>query len=102
MNFVAVTACPTGVAHTYMAAEGLKKAAKKYGHEIHVETQGQTGIGDELTPQQIKEADAVILTNDVALKNTERFAGKPTVRVHCDDCISKGGSIIKTLVKKLG
>lgn len=102
MKLVAVTACPTGVAHTYMAAKGLENAATKYGVEIYVETQGQTGIGNELTAERIAAADAVILTKDIALKNTERFEGKPTVRVRCDDCIGRGGSIVKTLMKKIG
>ncbi|MGI6231030.1 MAG: PTS fructose-like transporter subunit IIB [Tractidigestivibacter sp.] len=102
MEFVAVTACPSGVAHTYMAAQGLKDAAKKYGCGIHVETQGSLGVENELTPEEIAAADAVILTNDIGIKGEERFAGKPIVRVGTEACISKGGSIIKTLIAKLG
>lgn len=102
MKLVAVTACPSGVAHTYMAADGLKQAAKKYGVEIHVETQGSIGIENELTAEQIAEADAVILTNNIGIKNEERFVGKPIVRIGASDCISKAGAIIKTIQTKLG
>lgn len=102
MKIVAVTACPSGVAHTYLAAESLEVAAKKNDVEIHVETQGSIGIENELTTEQIKEADAVILTNNIGIKNEERFKGKPVVRVSAGDCIGKGEAIIKKLQEKLG
>ena len=75
MKLVAVTACPSGVAHTYLAAESLEIAAKKNNVEIDVETQGSIGIENELTSEQIKEAEAVILTNNIGIKNEERFKG---------------------------
>jgi PTS system fructose-specific IIC component len=78
MKFVAVTACPTGIAHTYMAAEALEEAAKAAGHELTVETQGSAGA-ERLTPQQIAEADAVIFAADVEVRDRDRFAGKPLV-----------------------
>ena len=78
MKFVAVTACPTGIAHTYMAAEALEEAAKAAGHELTVETQGSAGA-ERLTPQQIADADAVIFAADVEVRDRERFAGKPLV-----------------------
>lgn len=102
MEIVAVTACPSGVAHTYMAAEALKQAAEKYGCGIHVETQGSIGTENRLTPEQIAAADVVILTNDIGIKGEDRFAGKPVVRQSADNCIAKGGSIVATLKKKLG
>ena len=77
MIFVAVTACPTGVAHTYMAAEALELAAQELGHEIKVETQGSIGIENELTPEEIATADAVIFAVDMSVTRSERFAGKP-------------------------
>ncbi|OON90657.1 MAG: PTS fructose transporter subunit IIB [Candidatus Epulonipiscium fishelsonii] len=101
MKIVAVTSCPSGVAHTYLSAESLIVAAKKNGVEIHVETQGSIGIENELTEEQIKAADVVILTNAVAIKNEERFKGKPVVRVSVGDCIKKGDAIMKNLKKKL-
>ncbi len=73
MKFVAVTACPTGIAHTYMAAENLEKTAKALGHEIKVETQGAMGIENELTPDDIAGADAFILAADIMIENAERF-----------------------------
>jgi fructose-specific PTS system IIB-like component len=100
MKIVAVTACPSGVAHTYMAAKKLQQAAEKYGVTIDIETQGQVGSENELTKQQIADADVVILTKDIGIKGEERFNGKPIVRVMTDDCIGKAGSIIKTLQKK--
>lgn len=101
MKLVAVTACPSGVAHTYLAAESLEIAAKKNNVEINVETQGSIGIENELTPEQIKDAEAVILTNNIGIKNEERFKGKPVVRVSAGDCINKGEAIVKKIQQKL-
>ena len=73
MKIVAVTACPTGIAHTYMAAEQLEKTAKKLGHAIKVETQGAMGIENELSQAEIDSADAFILAADIAIEQPERF-----------------------------
>lgn len=100
MKLVAVTACPSGVAHTYLAAESLEVAARKQEIEIHVETQGSIGIENELNLQQIAQADAVILTTDIGIKNEDRFKGKPVVRVSAGDCINKAQGIMKTLKSK--
>ena len=75
MHIVAVTACPTGIAHTYMAAERLEKVAKELGHTIKVETQGAIGIENELTAADIAKADVVILATDIAIEKASRFAG---------------------------
>ena len=77
-TLVAVTACPTGIAHTYMAADSLVAAAKKAGATLHVETQGSSG-STPLSPATIAEADAVIFATDVGVKDKHRFAGKPVV-----------------------
>jgi PTS system fructose-specific IIC component len=77
-TLVAVTACPTGIAHTYMAADSLVAAAKKAGAMLHVETQGSSG-STPLAPSTIAEADAVIFATDVGVKDKHRFAGKPVV-----------------------
>jgi fructose PTS system EIIBC or EIIC component len=79
VKFVAITACPTGIAHTYMAAEALTEAAKAGGHEIFVETQGSAG-SEPLDPQTIAGADAVIFAADVEVRDRDRFAGKPLVQ----------------------
>ena len=101
MRILAVTACPSGVAHTYMSAASLTKAAKASGHEIKVETQGQIGIENEITAQDTKEADVVILTTDIALKNVERFKGIPTVRVSVGDAVKKSVAIIAKIEEAL-
>jgi PTS system fructose-specific IIB component/fructose-specific PTS system IIB-like component len=84
MKLVAVTACPTGIAHTYMAAAQLEKTAKKLGHTIKVETQGAMGIENELSQADVDAADAVILATDIAIEQEERFskARKIHVPVH--------------------
>jgi fructose-specific phosphotransferase system IIB component len=73
MKIVAVTACPTGIAHTYMAAEQLEKTAKKLGHYIKVETQGAMGIENELSQAEIDGADVLILATDIVIEREERF-----------------------------
>jgi len=81
MKFVAVTACPTGIAHTYMAAEQLEKTAKKLGHAIKVETQGAMGIENELSQAEIDAADTAIFAADIAVEKPERFARIRKVQV---------------------
>src|SRR4051812_48790328 len=77
-TLVAITACPTGIAHTYMAADSLVAAAKDAGVTLHVETQGSSG-STPLDPSTIAGADAVIFATDVGVKDKGRFAGKPVV-----------------------
>jgi PTS system fructose-specific IIC component len=74
-RIVAITACPTGIAHTFMAAEALKKAAAQHGYEIKVETQGSVGAKNTLTAEEIAAADVVIIGADTHV-DTSRFAGK--------------------------
>ena len=81
MKIVAVAACTSGIAHTYIAKEKLIRASEALGHSIHVETQGTIGTEDELTSEQIAEADVVILAVDIAITGTERFEGKKTIKV---------------------
>lgn len=78
-KFVAITACPTGVAHTFMAAEALQQGAAKHGYQINIETQGSVGAKNILTPESIAEADIVILATDIEV-NTDRFIGKRVYR----------------------
>ncbi|MFJ5294971.1 PTS fructose-like transporter subunit IIB [Pseudomonas sp. NPDC088368] len=78
-TLVAVTACPTGVAHTFMAAEAIQQAAKKLGYELQVETQGSVGARNPLSAQAIANADVVLLAADIEVA-TERFAGKRIYR----------------------
>ena len=97
MKIVGVTACPSGVAHTYMAAEALKKAAIAEGHEIKVETQGQIGLENEITQSEA----VVVLTTDIGLKNTERFKGKPIVRIGISDLVKKAPALIEKIEEAL-
>ncbi|SDR67950.1 PTS fructose transporter subunit IIABC [Agrococcus carbonis] len=79
-GIVAITACPTGIAHTYMAADALKAAAERAGVRIAVETQGSSGT-KRLEPATIADADAVVFAVDVDVRDRSRFAGKPFVQV---------------------
>ncbi|GER24410.1 PTS lactose transporter subunit IIC [Zafaria cholistanensis] len=78
-SLIAVTACPTGIAHTYMAADSLAEAAKEAGVDLHVETQGSSGA-TALAPEVIAAASAVIFAVDVDVREKERFAGKPVIQ----------------------
>src|SRR6476661_343274 len=93
LNLVGVTSCPTGIAHTYMAAEGLEAAAKAAGHTMKVETQGSAG-SKPLSAAEIAAADAVIFAHDLPVKDAGRFAGKPTVDVGVKKGISDGPALI--------
>lgn len=97
MNIVAVTACPTGVAHTYMAAARLEKAAKRLGHVIKVETQGSMGIENALSADDVAGADVVLLAAGIAVRDRERFAGKRVVEVAVQDAIKDPDRIIAGL-----
>ena len=97
MRFVGVTSCPTGIAHTYMAAESLEAAAKAAGHSITVETQGSAG-SEPLAQSVIDSADAVIFAHDLPVKDVHRFAGKPTVDVGVKRAISDGPALIAQAV----
>lgn len=79
MKILAITACPTGIAHTYMAAECLERAGIQLGHQIKVETQGAMGIENRLTEKDIEGADALILAADIPVADRERFAGIPRI-----------------------
>ncbi len=101
MKLIAVTSCPSGVAHTYMAAEALETAAKAHGWDVKVETQGAIGIENELTADDVASADVVVLTNDIAIKNEERFEGKKIVRVTVAQAAKQAPAIIAQLDKML-
>ncbi|MGW7270285.1 PTS fructose transporter subunit IIABC [Streptomyces sp. NPDC054864] len=92
-RIVAVTSCPTGIAHTYMAAESLENAAREAGVELTVETQGSAGF-TRLDPAVIASADAVVFAHDVPVRDKNRFAGKPTVDVGVKAGISRPAELI--------
>lgn len=94
---VAVTACPTGIAHTYMAADSLVAAGERAGVDVAVETQGSSG-GDKLDPAIIAAADAVIFATDVGVKDRGRFAGKPVVESGVKRAINEPDTMIAEAV----
>ncbi|MFE2074364.1 PTS fructose transporter subunit IIABC [Streptomyces misionensis] len=98
-RIVAVTSCPTGIAHTYMAAESLENAGREAGVELVVETQGSAGFA-RLDPALIAAADGVILAHDVPVRDKDRFAGKPTVDVGVKAGINRPGELIAEVRQK--
>lgn len=97
MKVIGVTACPSGVAHTYMAAEALKIAGEKLGLEVKIETQGSAGIEGALTDEDIRDAVCVILSNDIVIRGVERFKGKKVVRMGVSDLIKKADALMKKI-----
>lgn len=93
MKILGVTACPTGIAHTYMAAEAIEKAAKAKGYEVKVETRGSVGVENALTDQDIADADVIVLACDMA-SPTDRFVGKKLIAVGVAEAIKHASEII--------
>ncbi|MFE6361002.1 fructose-specific PTS transporter subunit EIIC [Streptomyces sp. NPDC057806] len=98
-RIVAVTSCPTGIAHTYMAAESLENAGRDAGVELVVETQGSAGF-TRLDPAVIAAADGVIFAHDVPVREKDRFAGKPTVDVGVKAGINRPADLITEVREK--
>lgn len=94
-KIVAVMACPTGIAHTVMAAEALEKTAQVMGHTLRAEMQGSVGARNVLTEQEIREADAVIIATDIHI-DMDRFSGKPVYAVSTSDAIRKTRAVIES------
>lgn len=96
-QILAVTACPTGIAHTYMAQEALEQQARKLGYRIKVETNGSGGVKNALTREEIEAADCIIIAAD---KNVEmaRFDGKPVIQTKVSDGIHKSAELIERAV----
>lgn len=101
IKLLAVTACPNGIAHTYMAQEALEKAAKKAGVSIKVETNGSDGIKNRLTDKEIEEADAIIIAADKKVE-TNRFDGKRLIQRPVSDGIRKSDELIEKAIKGEG
>ena len=94
MYIVCVTACPVGIAHTYMAATNLEKAVKKAGHEVKVETQGAQGLENEITKEDIKRCD-------IRIKNIDRFNDVPTLTVGVQEAVKDPDGIVSELLEAL-
>lgn len=93
-RILAVTACPTGIAHTYMAADSLKEKARDLGVDIKVETRGSSGVKNGLTVDEIEQADAIIVAADVNV-DIERFEGKPVIEVGVADGIHRAQELLE-------
>jgi PTS system fructose-specific IIB component len=101
MKIIGITACTAGIAHTYIVAEKIQQAATEAGHECKIETQGTIGAQNELTPEDIKAADVVILAHDIAVGGVERFKGKPVVDIPISVAMKSPKSLIATIEKKI-
>lgn len=97
-RILAVTSCPTGIAHTYMAAEGLEKAARAAGCFIKVETRGSGGAKNVLTEQEIKDADCIIVAADAKVP-MDRFHGKKLIECQVTDGISKADQLVERAIR---
>jgi PTS system, fructose-specific, IIB component len=99
MKIVGITACPTGVAHTYMAQEALEKECRRRGHQVKIETQGSIGIENELSQEEVDEADVVILAVAVMIEGEERFEGKTILNADVNEAISRPAKIVDAAEK---
>ncbi|MFC4550125.1 MULTISPECIES: PTS fructose transporter subunit IIB [Halorussus] len=97
MNLVAVTACPTGIAHSQMGAESLERAATAAGHDIEVEVQGAMGTENELAAADLERADAAIVAADVRV-DERRFADLPTVAVPVREAVSDPEALVERAI----
>lgn len=93
-EILGITACPTGIAHTYMAAEALEAAGKEVGHLVKIETQGQSGVKNKLTKEEIKNAKAIIIAADIDI-DLSRFKGKKILKAKVADGIHKPKELIE-------
>lgn len=102
MKIVGIAACTSGIAHTYIAKEKLEKAAQELGHTVHIETQGTIGTEDELTAQEIKDADVVVIAADIKVSGKERFQGKKVIEIPTHIAIKSPKALIHKLQEDLG
>lgn len=101
MKIVGIAACTSGIAHTYIAKEKLVKAAENLGHQIHIETQGTIGTEDELTIEDIRDADIVIIAADIKISGKERFEGKKIVEVPTSMVIKAPKGLLNKIEEEL-
>ena len=101
MKIVGVAACTSGIAHTYIAKQKLEKAAKALGHEVHIETQGTIGTEDELSKEEIQQADVVIIAADIKIGGKERFEGKKVIEIPTKMVIKAPKGLITKIEEEL-
>lgn len=101
MKIVGITACPTGIAHTYITRKKILEAANELGFECTIETQGTIGVENQLKQEDIESCDVVILAVDVKISGEERFKGKPIVRVRTSEALKNAKGLLEKVEKKL-
>ncbi|MGX6962479.1 PTS fructose transporter subunit IIB [Vagococcus xieshaowenii] len=101
MKIVAVTSCPVGIAHTYMAAANLKKAAESKGITIKIETQGAQGPENVITDADIAQADAAIIASDVSIRDSDRFDSLPTLECGVQEAVKDANGIIEEVMEAI-
>ena len=99
MKVLGITACPTGIAHTYMAQESLEKELEKRGFDYKVETQGGLGIENELTKEDIDDADVIILAVSIVIEGEERIKKKKVLRADVDRAIKDVKNLVDEAVE---
>jgi len=102
MKIVAVTACAGGIAHTYMAAESIKKSAKKAGDVAKVEIQGSMGLENRLKQEEIDAADLVLFVANISIRETERFKNKNIVEIDPGKFVADGDKWLQIAKQKAG
>ncbi len=100
MKIVAVTACPTGIAHTYMAADVLQREAQKRNVSIKVETQGAMGIENALTIKEIISADIRLIVSDIEIEEKERFKGCNTLHLSIEEVLTNAQQVMDKCLSK--
>ena len=93
-KIIAITACPTGIAHTFMAAKALENAGKKLNYEIKVETQGATGIKNKITSTDIENADAIIFAVETKVREEDRFKERKIHKISVKEAIKNAEKAI--------
>lgn len=102
MKIVGISACTVGIAHTYLAQQKMEDAAKKADDDVKIETQGTIGVENKLTPEEIKDADIVILAVDVKISGEDRFKGKKVVKVSTATAIKSPNKLVAKLHELAG
>ncbi|MCB5955368.1 PTS fructose transporter subunit IIB [Enterococcus sp. CWB-B31] len=100
MKIVGVTACTAGIAHTYIAKEKLEKAATRAGDDVKIETQGSIGVENELSSEEIKQADVVVIATDISVSR-DRFKGKKVIEIPISLVMKSPEGVIKKIHEKL-
>lgn len=102
MKIIGITACPAGLAHTYMAQEMLENECKRRGFDYKIETQGGLGIENELTEEDVESADVVILAVSIVIEGEERFEGKKVINTDVNEAISNTEDLVNRAVALAG